>query len=259
MDTHHNAVVDQSPLAALRHYHPIKVRWTFFDLLGIAITTIVLGALGVAVGQVLLRGTPALQDQPLAFSMGIGGMVYTAALLATFLWIVLRGRGTWHEIGFRSTSPWWVLLIFGIFMVQLLGVLIINVIVQQIVGTFENPQIAALTDERGFSWLNFAVVFVVGAIIAPVVEELVFRGLLYQWLRTHAGVVVAVLLSAAIFSVVHVIPVLLPSLFVVGLILTLAFEWSQSLWVTIALHMFQNGLAIIALYAIQALDIPLPT
>jgi membrane protease YdiL (CAAX protease family) len=256
----HQEAHDQSVFAALRTHAPTRVRWTFLDLLIIAVLTVVLGGLAIAAVQLALGsdGLAALQNQQLLTSMGVGASVYGLALLMTFAWIVLRGRGSWREIGFRSTSPWWLLLLFGIFTVQFLGVAIVNLIVQTIVGAFENPQIAALSDPRGFSWLNFWAVFTVGAIIAPIVEEVVFRGLLYQWLRTHTGVVVAVLLSATIFSAAHVIPLLLPALFVVGIILALVFEWSQSLWVTIALHMLQNGLAIIAIFAIQAAGIPLP-
>jgi membrane protease YdiL (CAAX protease family) len=47
-------------------------------------------------------------------------------------------------------------------------------------------------------------------------------------------------------------------LFLVGVILALAFEWSQSLWVPIALHIMQNGLAIIAIFTAQALGVQLP-
>src|SRR3712207_8731603 len=43
---------------------------------------------------------------------------------------------------------------------------------------------------------------------------------------------VAVVLSAAIFAVAHVIPILLPALFVVGIILALAYELSGSLWLS---------------------------
>jgi uncharacterized protein len=128
----------------------------------------------------------------------------------------------------------------------------VNLILRAIIGNFENPQVAALTDPRGFSWLNFVCVFTVGAIIAPIVEEMLFRGLLYQWLRTHTGALAAILLSGAIFSAVHVYPVVLLPLFVVGVVLAAVFEWTQSLWITIVLHFFQNAMAISLLFLLQA-------
>ena len=250
---------DRSTLAALRTHTPSRVRWTLLDLVAVAVSTVAIGALVLIALRALLLGTTvAAQIPDLALNLGVGGLIYVVALLMTSIWIVRRGRGSWREIGFRGTSPWWLLLVFGLFIVQYLALVIASALTQLVVGTFENPQIAALTDPAGFSWINFTVVFTVGAIIAPIVEEVLFRGLLYQWLRKHTSVIVAVLLSAAIFSVAHVVPVLFPALFVVGIVLALAFEWSQSLWVAIALHMLQNGLVIIALFAIQALGIPLP-
>ncbi len=256
MDIVQNEPVDRSAFAPLRRYMPSHVRWTFWDLLLVALVTLVLSGLSLALVRVL-PGVAA-NAESLALNLGAGGVVYLITLVAVFAVIVLRRRGTWHEIGFRRTSPWWALLVFGMFIVQLLSVALANLAIQAITGPFTNPQIAALTDERGFSWLNFAVVFTVGAIIAPIVEELTFRGLLYQWLRKHTGVLLPVLLSGALFSVVHFIPQLFLGLFLVGVILALAFEWSQSLWVPIALHMLQNGLSIIAIFTAQALGLQIP-
>ena len=256
MDTTQNQPTDRSAFASLRRYVPQPVRWTFFDLLVVALLTLVLTGIAIVIVRAFVGGTAVAES--LAVNLGAGGMVYVFTLLAVLGGIVLRRRGTWREIGFRATSPWWAMLVFGIFIVQLLSVALANLAVQQIIGPFTNPQIAALTDVGGFSWLNFAVTFTVGAIIAPIVEELTFRGLLYQWLRKHTGVWLAVLASGALFSVVHFIPQLFLGLFLVGVILALVFEWSQSLWVTIALHMLQNSLGIIVIYTVQALGIQLP-
>jgi membrane protease YdiL (CAAX protease family) len=138
------------------------------------------------------------------------------------------------------------------------ALIITNLVIVTFVGEFENPQVAALTDPSGFSWVNFGLVFFVGAILAPIVEELVFRGLLYQWLRERAGVAAAVLLSAALFAVVHFIPLLIPALFAVGVILALVFEWTKSLWITITLHFFQNALGISVIFLLQAFPELLP-
>jgi membrane protease YdiL (CAAX protease family) len=95
-------------------------------------------------------------------------------------------------------------------------------------------------------------------IIAPIVEETVFRGMIYGWLRSHLPVALAVVVSAAIFAIAHVIPVLLPALFVVGLILAIAYEWSGSLWVSILLHALQNSLTVTLIFVYLAVGIPAP-
>lgn len=236
---------------------PGPIRWTLRDLimtglLAVALTAALLLAilLPSALGVTTIRDL--LLSRPLAISMGVGGLVYLIGIIATYVIIVRRERGSWREIGFRAPPILALLLTPVIFVVQMLLLAIANVILQSIIGPFENPQIDALTDRAGFSWLNFAAVFIVGAIIAPIAEEMLFRGLLYQWLRNHTGAVAAILLSGAIFSVVHFIPVLFLPLFVVGVVLAAVFELTRSLWITITLHFFQNALGICVIFLLQA-------
>ncbi|HEY0603706.1 MAG TPA: type II CAAX endopeptidase family protein [Herpetosiphonaceae bacterium] len=236
---------------------PAPIRWTLRDLIMVGLLTTALGAalllvilLPSALGVDLIRDL--LTSRPLAVTMVIGGLGYLIAMIATYAIIVRRKRGSWREIGFRAPPLVALLLTPVIFFGQLILLAIVNAILQSIIGTFENPQVDALTDPAGFSWLNFGLVFLVGAIIAPIVEEMLFRGLLYQWLRNHTGAVGAILLSGAIFSVVHVYPVILLPLFVVGVVLAAVFEWTRSLWITITLHFFQNALAISVLFLLQA-------
>lgn len=234
-----------------------RVRWSLFDLLTVGVVTILLAAVALLILRLpALLGYTALRDalrsHVLISGMIAGALVYLLALIATYLVIVRRDRGSWRDLGFRMPPPLAILLIPLIFIAQMTLLIVTNLVLTQIIGEFENPQMAALTDPRGFSWTNFGAVFIVAAIIAPIVEELLFRGLLYQWLRARTNVAVAVIASAAIFASAHVIPVLLPALFAVGVVLALAFEWSKSLWVNITLHFMQNALAVCALFFIQA-------
>lgn len=86
----------------------------------------------------------------------------------------------------------------------------------------------------GFSGLLLMVV------IAPAVEELVFRGLVYRMLREQWGVLISVAVSAVFFSLMHQGLLISPQL-AGGIIFALAYEWSKSLWVAIGLHMGANA------------------
>jgi uncharacterized protein len=50
---------------------------------------------------------------------------------------------------------------------------------------------------------------------------------------------------------------LMPALFVVGIILALAYEFTGSLWLPIVLHAMQNSLAVTVIFVSLALDLPL--
>jgi membrane protease YdiL (CAAX protease family) len=98
---------------------------------------------------------------------------------------------------------------------------------------------------------------VMGGVIAPFAEELAFRGLLYGYLRRRMAIPVALLIMAVCFAAAHLIVLLMPALFVVGLILGVAYERSGSLWVPIIVHGVFNSVMMILLYIALATGVPL--
>lgn len=84
-------------------------------------------------------------------------------------------------------------------------------------------------------------------IMAPFCEEVVYRGFLYNVLKQHGGKWAATLLSAFFFSVIHGAFVQLIPLFLIGVILCLAYEKARSLWLPISLHLLFNALNILDL------------
>jgi hypothetical protein len=84
-----------------------------------------------------------------------------------------------------------------------------------------------------------------GILIAPVLEELFFRGMLFPTLRRGMGTVIAVLLTAAAFAAIHGAqlgyawaPIL--SIFVVGLALTMVRERTDSVAASVLTHSGYN-------------------
>ena len=102
----------------------------------------------------------------------------------------------------------------------------------------------------GFRWA--AVAF---CLSAPVGEEVIYRGILYPALREKFGAAKAILISAAIFAVMHNILAmrLFPpvSQFIGGLIFAYAYEKSNSLVYPVVYHACGNGLLFVA-YALAS-------
>lgn len=97
----------------------------------------------------------------------------------------------------------------------------------------------------------YALVFTVGA---PVAEELLFRGLLFRALRDsfirrvgrRGGIAAGVVISGAIFGLVHAgggQDAFLPVLMILGMLLAIAYQWSGTIYVPIAMHAWNNALA----------------
>jgi membrane protease YdiL (CAAX protease family) len=85
-----------------------------------------------------------------------------------------------------------------------------------------------------------------GILVAPLVEELFFRGFLYPALAKHLGMVVSVLLTAGAFAVIHQgqlahawVP--LSWLFVVGIVLTVVRAKTKSVATSVLIHIGYNA------------------
>jgi membrane protease YdiL (CAAX protease family) len=80
-------------------------------------------------------------------------------------------------------------------------------------------------------------------LIAPIAEEVLFRGYFQEVLKQAWGAPSAILATALLFAVAHMMPVAFPVLLVAGLTLGLAKHYSGSLLPGIAFHIIYNALA----------------
>jgi membrane protease YdiL (CAAX protease family) len=83
--------------------------------------------------------------------------------------------------------------------------------------------------------------------VAPIAEEVFFRGFLYQAFRNSWGVLPGAVLSGLLFGAIHLEFFKLVQLAILGVILALLFEKTGSLWPPIILHGVNNTLAFIYL------------
>lgn len=99
---------------------------------------------------------------------------------------------------------------------------------------------------EGGAGLVLAVVAVV--LVGPFAEELAFRGVIAGALRQRFGTRVAIVGSAAVFSLYHVTPWALVPTFLLGMALAwLAFD-RKTLWPAIVLHALYNGVVVAAAF-----------
>lgn len=81
--------------------------------------------------------------------------------------------------------------------------------------------------------------FCVGGLIAPIAEEIVFRGLIFGYLRRW-GTPAAVLISTALFAAIHLGPSIPITQIVGGAVFAMAYQAGKSLMTPIVIHMLGN-------------------
>ncbi len=93
--------------------------------------------------------------------------------------------------------------------------------------------------------LDRALLIFTAVVVAPVGEELIFRGYIYGVARRFAGRWSAAIFSALLFSAIHAhIPALAP-LAVLALALTFVYESTGSLWAPMLMHATFNAITLI--------------
>ena len=183
---------------------------------GSAVITI-LGALFLGV----LAAVPLLVlEAPLAITAIVGTVVPWIALAGWPIFVTWwKGNGpridlglrlTWSDVGWGALAGF-VGLLFG-------GV--VALITQAIAGDFSSAagDVALELRDEGPFWalLIFAVMIMVGA---PIVEEIAFRGLLFNALRKKGlGAVWTIVVTAIVFSAFHFEPIRFFLLLPIGLV-----------------------------------------
>ncbi|GAB2497333.1 hypothetical protein GCM10027031_00510 [Corynebacterium atrinae] len=90
----------------------------------------------------------------------------------------------------------------------------------------------------------FAVLGFIGiAVLTPLWEELLFRGVLLSSMRGRWGTGIAIAASSVLFAIVHGIPILLPYVLALGLVLGGLRVFHDNLWAPLAMHVTINSIA----------------
>ena len=173
-------------------------------------------------------------------------------LAAAWLLVLRPHRLRLADIGLRPTYRSWYRLAVAGGLLCVPAFSLLNLGFQSLFGgPVENPQLQALAPE-GFSWTSLVAMLALVGVVVPFVEEIVFRGLIFGWLRKHLRFAYAAPLSAIFFASVHAIPVLMPPLALMGLLLAAVVERSGSLWPAIIVHGVFNSLMTITYYTALA-------
>lgn len=98
---------------------------------------------------------------------------------------------------------------------------------------------------EGLLQLPVVVLILSTVVMAPVFEELIFRGILLNGFMHRYSKVKAVLLASVLFALTHGIPQQMITAFILGCYLGWIYAKTRNSTLTIAAHFFNNGLAVL--------------
>ena len=166
--------------------------------------------------------------------------------------ILIYFRGQLHVIGLGKVKKW-RRLVFTVIgsSVLLLAIgevaLWINTLAHIATQSYrENTISNAFVSAKHIGYGALALQMTITSVIAPIGEELIFRGVLQTYLQKRWPRGVGIAFSALCFALFHAdIDLALP-LFLVGVVLGFTYLWSGRLYSSMAVHIVNNAIASIA-------------
>ena len=119
------------------------------------------------------------------------------------------------------------------------------------VALHPEEQSAVHTIRSASSWFDRLTLGGATIILAPLSEEVLFRGIIYPWIKNFGFPQLALWGTSLIFAIVHFNLLSLPALFLLALMLTLLYEKTGNLLAPIAAHSLFNAFNLLALYQLE--------
>jgi len=174
----------------------------------------------------------------LTFSIFYSVQVLLMLGMVWFFAIYWRGS-SFRDLGFKYYSIlktiWYTFIaLLLIFLFSFLYVLALKFILQ-----IEAPS-SKIEELIVNNNVSSTILIVVTAVVAPVCEEVYFRGFLYSAFRKNFGVAIGIFLSSLLFALAHMeLYSFIPIMFI-GWILAYIFEKTKSIFTVIILHSVYN-------------------
>ncbi|MBC6698984.1 CPBP family intramembrane glutamic endopeptidase [Hymenobacter puniceus] len=227
-------IVIETPTEAFKPapnvYPTIKESWGFLGWY--LLVSLVVGVPVFLLGEKLLSLPPA-----------VALLLVVVAGNGTLLWFLRRQHsGRWLGINLHGQVPNWLIMALPVMVLA----------ADMILSLIDLLHLPALSSDTYHKLLKLPVVaFLILCVAAPVLEELLLRGVLLQGLlRNFPGRPwVAIGQSALIFGLMHANPPQSLATFLLGLLMGWLYYRTRSLWLCMGVHFLNNLFAFTAMLA----------
>jgi len=186
---------------------------------------------------------PNVMQQNMLESVGL--FLLEVLYLLPILLLLPKRKTTWQFLGFRKYGKGIMGLGCGLFIGAYILVIVHNFILMAFGLSVQGDQISSIFNSLGSPlWLFF-----VGILIAPVVEEVLFRGFIFSGFRQSYGWKKAALFSSTIFALAHLQPAAFIPTFLLGYVFTYLYQKSNSILPGIFLHLLTNLFGLLGAFA----------
>jgi membrane protease YdiL (CAAX protease family) len=156
---------------------------------------------------------------------------------------------------FKKALPLFLMLLPGVWIVALLWTKVLSGF--EDLGLIEDiaQQELVTLFQSGGDPVAIGLLVIAAVVLAPIVEELIFRGCLYRFLKSQTTLLPAQIASGILFSMIHWNLLSFLPLVLVGIFLARVYEKTGSILVAIWFHAFFNAFSLGMLFVTNLSDV----
>ena len=196
-------------------------------------------------------GVPLDRINDSLFQVIAGGVVYALTLLVVIglPYIVRKNRTSREALGIHRLPSWmdivWVPV--GVVSYAILTMLVTSLAMALLTFIdFNQVQDTGFTSVTTQS--EYILAFIMLVLVAPIAEELIFRGYVFGKLQKYTPLWISILITSLLFALVHFAWNVGVDVFALSIVLCILRVVSGSLWPSIMLHMLKNSVAFYFLF-----------
>ncbi len=224
-------------------YRLQAVRWNAWDVCRVAILFSFFGYMLVIIESVLARTCPLIKNDN--FRMIVNSSILDTLTVVFIVYFTVRQyneklialgisfknffRNIFYGVaGYITAAPALLAILFGISAVSSL----FNYVPQ------EQHVVRLFMKEENAAFLVYSTVF--ASIVGPIIEEVFFRGFMYNAFKKYIGIFWAAIITAGIFATLHAHGVSFLPVMALGLLLVYLYEKTGTLVASMTVHVMHN-------------------
>ena len=173
--------------------------------------------------------------------------LYVVVLVTLFTWrrkrypsVLSFPKPTWDKVKVGLTTGLWA---YVSFIPPLIILMFVGLLVCEWLGIVPQAHEIVEVLRRERSLVRWMYLGIITALVGPVVEEIVFRGVAYSVMRKRLGIYGAAAGSSLIFALAHANAAATLPVFGMGVVLAMLYEFTGSLIASMTFHVVNNTLA----------------
>ncbi|MNH50425.1 CAAX amino terminal protease self- immunity [compost metagenome] len=218
----------------------------------VAVFLVVQVAIGFIVAGLVAAGVPLASLNSAVFNSVVAALIYILTLIVVIgvpFWL-RRRRTTRDELGVTRLPSWLDIVLAP---AALIVYMLISASVLYLFSVIA-PQVD-LTQAQDIPFSNlshqyeYVLAFLTLVVLAPIAEELLFRGYLFGKMKKHAPFWLAMIITSILFGALHLIGGaslqwnVAADTFALSLVLCTLRQITGNIWAGVLLHMIKNGIA----------------